>query len=73
MNDLIWYLTEAEWWGADSGLEFAYSNGRGRFYGDGKGYGFSDGDMYGDSSGIDAENGDDGDDGDDVFGGGYLI
>ena len=57
MNDLIWYLTDAVWWGAYSGVEFAYSNGRGKFYGDGSGYGFSSGDMYGDSSGAAAESG----------------
>ena len=57
MNDFIWYLTYAVWWGAYSGVEFAYSNGRGAFYGDGNGYGFSLGDMYGDSSGAAAESG----------------
>ena len=43
-NDLIWYMTEAEWWDTHYGDGNSYGYGDGDGYGDG--YGYGDGDGY---------------------------
>ena len=49
MNDLIWYLTDAEWFGTRYGNSNSngYGYGYGYSYGYGYGYGNSNGNTYG--------------------------
>jgi len=47
MNDLIWYLTEAKWWGTTYGYGISYGNGYDNGYGCGYGYGNGDGHVSG--------------------------
>ena len=48
-NDLIWYLTEAEWWNTHYGDGYGYGYGDGDGYGDGYGYGYGYGYVSGSS------------------------
>lgn len=50
MNDIIWNLTDAEWWGTSRGggtMGYLYGYGDGDTYGNAAGFYYGDGDRYG--------------------------